>query len=198
MKKNITRLKANIEPEQYKLLLNSLKGNSQIRAVRKDRLLKIFVTIYNLGIRLNECSQFSNAMMNELLNTGKLIITSHKQGSEKMVYITSNGAKEIKKIFGAIPNDDKLIFVSERGSKTSPMNPIAMINDVNSYLKTVFGADTRIKSHSFRQTLISNLATSGVNTKIIQNLVGHKSINTTYRYITTKSSDITKALELVR
>jgi len=102
-------------------------------------------------------------------------------------------------VFANTQSDDNYVFVSERGkSKTSVMNPISVIRDINSYLKDVFGQDTRITSHSFRQTLISNLATAGVNTKIIQNLIGHKSINTTYRYIKTTEVDIMKSLEMVR
>lgn len=196
--KKVTKIKENISEQQYKLLLSSLRGNQSIRKTRKDRLLKLFVILYNLGIRVNETSQFTNNMMNELLSKGKLIIESHKQGSEKVVYVTETAKKEIKKIFGDIPNDNKKVFVSERGSKSTPLEPTAMIRDVNNYLRSVFGSDTRLTSHSFRQTLISNLAINGVNTKVIQNLVGHKSINTTYRYIKSSEADIMAALETAR
>ena len=114
------------------------------------------------------------------------------------MYVTETAKKEIKKIFGDIPNDNKKVFVSERGSKSTPLEPTAMIRDVNNYLKSVFGSDTRLTSHSFRQTLISNLAINGVNTKVIQNLIGHKSINTTYRYIKSSEADIMAALETAR
>lgn len=196
--KKVTKIKENISEQQYKLLLSSLRGNQSIRKTRKDRLLKLFVILYNLGIRVNETSQFTNNMMNELLSKGKLIIESHKQGSEKVVYVTETAKKEIKKIFGDIPNDNRKVFVSERGSKSTPLEPTAMIRDVNNYLKSVFGSDTRLTSHSFRQTLISNLAINGINTKVIQNLVGHKSINTTYRYIKSSEADIMAALETAR
>jgi len=198
MKKSIKKVKDNITPSQYKLLISSLKGNDNIRENRKERLLRVFVLLYNLGIRVNELSQFTYNKLNDLLDNGKTIITSHKQGSEKYIYITENGKKEIIKIFDSIPYSNDYIFVSERGNKKNTLNPISMIADVNKYLKFVFGANTRISSHSFRQTLISNLATNGVNTKIIQNLIGHKSINTTYRYIKTTETDIMKSLEMVR
>jgi len=196
--KKVSKIKENISEQQYKLLLSSLRGNQRIRKTRKNRLLKLFVILYNLGIRVNETAQFTNNMMNELLDNGKLIIESHKQGSEKVVYVTEKAKREIKKIFGDIPNDNKKVFVSERGSKSTPLEPTAMIRDVNNYLKSVFGSDTRITSHSFRQTLISNLAINGVNTKVIQNLVGHKSINTTYKYIKSSEADIMAALETAR
>jgi len=97
--KKISKIKENISENQYKLLLSSLRGNTSMRKVRKERLLKIFVILYNLGIRVNEVSQFTNNMLNELLNNGKLIIESHKQGSEKIVYLTQNSKKRDKKSF---------------------------------------------------------------------------------------------------
>jgi len=91
-----------------------------------------------------------------------------------------------------------MYLLVREGQKKDAMEPSSMIRDVNTYLKSVFGSNTRLTSHSFCQTFISNLATSGINTKIIQNLIGHKSINTTCRYITTSEADLTTALESVR
>lgn len=191
------KVKDNITKEQFNLLISSLKGNENIRGNRKDRLIKTFTLLYYLGIRVNEVSQFSNSMILDLLKNRKLIIKSHKQYSEKYVYLTENSYKQLYKTFNNLPNNDKIVFYSER-CKNTILNPLSLIRDVNSYLKYVFGKNTRITSHSFRQTLISNLATSGVNTKIIQNLIGHKSINTTYRYIKTEEADLIKSLEAVR
>jgi len=55
-----------------------------------------------------------------------------------------------------------------------------------------------ITSHSFRQTLITELAQKNINTKVIQTLIGHKSISSTYRYIKPSQEDITSSLDLVR
>ena len=192
------KIKDNISKEEYKLLINSLRGDISIRENRQKRLMKSYVLLYNLGIRVNELNQITNNKLLELLSSNKCIIKSHKQNSEKYIYITESSKKEIKKIFGDIEANDNLVFVSERGSKKTALESSSMIRDINTYLKKVFGKDTRITSHSFRQTLISNLAVNGINTKIIQNLIGHKSINTTYRYIKTSESDITSALKTVR
>lgn len=191
------KVKDNITKEQFNLLISSLKGNESIRANRKDRLIKTFTLLYYLGIRVNEVSQFTNSMILDLLKNRKLVIKSHKQYSEKYIYLTENSYKQLYKIFNKLTNNNNIVFYSER-CKNTTLNPLSLIRDVNSYLKYVFGNDSRITSHSFRQTLISNLATSGVNTKIIQNLIGHRSINTTYRYIKTEEADLIKSLEAVR
>jgi len=192
------KIKENITYKQYQLLMSSLRGDKSIRELRRQRLLKAFVLLYNLGLRVNELNQFTNSHILELLKIKKLIIKAHKQKTEKFVYITENAKNEILKVFGQVENNDNFVFVSERGNKKTNLTPISMIRDINNYLKFVFGEDTRITSHSFRQTLITNLAINGINTKVIQNIIGHKNINTTYRYIKTTETELFAALETIR
>jgi len=192
------KIKENITYKQYQLLISSLRGDKSIRELRRQRLLKAFVLLYNLGLRVNELNQFTNSHILELLKNKKLIIKAHKQKTEKFVYITENAKNEILKVFGQVENNDNFVFVSERGNKKTNLTPISMIRDINNYLKFVFGEDTRITSHSFRQTLITNLAINGINTKVIQNIIGHKNINTTYRYIKTTETELFAALETIR
>lgn len=191
------RIKENISKEEFELLIRYLRVDNTIRDIRRDRLLKLFHLLWFLGIRVNETTQFTNNMMIELLQEKKLIIKSHKQGSEKLVYLTDSSQKILKKIFCDIKSNDNYIFVSER-SKKSTLESASVIRDVNTYIRKVFGSKSRITSHSFRRSLISELAVRGVNIKVIQNLISHKSINTTYRYITTSETDLTDSLSTIR
>jgi len=186
-----------ITKKDYNQIMNFIKNNQSMRKTRKNRLLRIISFLYHTGIRINESRQMTNKKMNELLNNGTLIIASHKQGSEKTIYITKSAIKELKSIFGPLEDNNMSLFVSERDKKT-PLEPTAMIRDINTLLKNIFGADTRKTSHSFRKTLITDMAVKGINTKIIQNMIGHKSITTTYNYIRTSDTDIINALEVVR
>jgi integrase/recombinase XerD len=52
-------------------------------------------------------------------------------------------------------------------------------------------------SHSMRRTFITKLATSGVSVRVIAELVGHKSIQTTQRYIDINDELMSNAVELV-
>lgn len=192
----VTKIKDNITPKEFKHLLNYLKSDDGIRENRKERLNKVFNLLYVLGLRVNELSQVTNNMMIELLTHKQLKLISHKQKLEKMVYITDNGVKTLTKIFSDLEPNENLIFVSERCSKT-PLSINSMIRDTNSYLKTVF-PHKNITSHSFRQTLITELAQSNINTKVIQTLIGHKDISTTYRYIKPSENDLMNSLEAVR
>jgi len=195
--KKVAKVTELINKREYKQILSFIQNNQSMRKTRKNRLLRVISFLYHTGIRINETKQINNKMMNELLNTGTLIIASHKQGSEKTIYITKSAIKELSSIFGSLEDNNSKLFVSERNKRT-PLEPTAMIRDINSLLKTIFGADTRKTSHSFRKSLISEMAIKGINTKIIQNLIGHKSITTTYNYIRTSDTDIMNALEVVR
>ena len=63
------------------------------------RLVKTFTLLYYLGIRVNETTQFTNNMILELLQNRKIIIKSHKQHSEKYIYLTDVGCKVLSKVF---------------------------------------------------------------------------------------------------
>lgn len=193
------KIKDNISQDQYKLLMNYLKGDEEIRPHRQNRLLKVFFLLWNFGLRVNETCQFTNEMVRKLLENRELHIYSKKQDIEKTIYLTEQSEKDLKKIFFPLIGEDKdYIITSERGNKKEPLTIPAMINDINNYLKKVFGNDTRITSHSFRQTLITELGIGGVNSKVIQEIIGHKSITTTLNYIKPSKVDKIKAIKNIR
>lgn len=198
MSVNTKRIKNNISEVEFKKLISHLKGDEHIRTSRKERLISIFHILYFTGMRINEISQITNKMLHELVEDKKLIVRTHKTKNERVLYITDNGQKVLKKVFGNIAVNDQLVIHSERGNKHSSLESPSLIRDANTYIKKVFGEDSRITSHSFRQTLITELAMSGVNTKIIQSLIGHKSISSTYRYIKPSEMDIMNCLQGVR
>ena len=192
-----TKIKDNISERDFKLLIAYLKSDESIRESRRIRLERVYTILFTTGLRVNELSQFTNNMMVTLLSDNKLRVISHKQAMEKDIYITDKGVVLLKDIFGELVADDSLIFTSERGNKRDPLSTSGMIRDVNSYLKDVFPSKN-ITSHSFRQTLITDMAAKNVNTKVIQALVGHKDISTTYRYIKPSEDNIMDSLNLVR
>lgn len=190
------RIKENISPDQFNNLMNHLRGDENIRASRKERLTTIFTILYLAGVRVNEVPQLTDTMLLQLIKDKKLIIKTHKTDSERILYITDQGQKVLKKVFKDLKATDTLLVRSERATEVLSKNSV--IRDVNTYLKKVFGDDTRITSHSFRQTLITELAQSGVNTKFIQQLIGHKSSNSTLRYVKPSEVDIMDSLKGVR
>ena len=192
----IKKIKDNISSKDFKHLINYLKADSSVRAIRKDRLLKLFNLLYITGLRVNETTQLTNRNFKELLENKQLKVIAHKQKVEKFIYLTDSSKKDIEKYFTLEDNDD-LVFTSERGSKKSPLAINSVIRDINLYLQKVF-PNQYLTSHSFRQSLITELAEKNINTKVIQSLIGHTSISSTYRYIKPSQEQILNSLDLVR
>jgi len=192
----IAKIKDNISKKEFQHLINYLIADISVRSIRKDRLLKLFNLLYITGLRVNETTTLTNIQIKELLEQKQTKVIAHKQKLEKVIYLTESSCKQLYKYFEIIDNDD-LIFQSERGSKRSSLSSNSVIRDINSYLKKVF-PNKNITSHSFRQSLISELAEKNINTKVIQTLIGHKSISSTYRYIKPSEEQILNSLDLVR
>lgn len=197
MSKRITKVKDNISKTEFKHLINYLKADTDLRESRRSRLEKIFNLLYVTGLRVNETTQITNNKLIELLTTRKTKVIAHKQKLEKVIYITENGQKQLSKVFIDIEANNSHLLTSERGNKKDSLSTNSVIRDINSYLKKVF-PNKNITSHSFRQTLITELAQKNINTKVIQTLIGHKDISTTYRYIKPSEEDILSSLDLVR
>ena len=195
---NIKKIRDNINQKEFNHLINYLTADTSISQNRKERLIKVFHLIHIFGIRVNEASQITNNKLLELINTGSTKIIAHKQKKEKIIYATKKAVATIKKVFNPLKANDNYLLVSERGSKKTPLNPNSMIRDINSYLKKVF-PNKNITSHSFRASLISELINDkNISAKIVQQLIGHSDIQTTFRYAKVSEQNIMNSLELVR
>jgi len=194
----IKKIRDNISSKEFQHLLNYTQSDTTISAARKNRLIKVFHLIHIFGIRVNEASQITNNKLLELIANGSAKIIAHKQKKEKIIYATKSAIKILKKVFNPLEANDNFILVSERGSKTTPLNPNSMIRDINTYLKKVF-PNKNITSHSFRASLISELINDkNISVKIVQQLISHADISTTFRYAKVSEQNIMNSLELVR
>lgn len=189
------RIKQNISPSQYRHLQNYLKADESLRSSRRRRLQMTFSLLWNLGLRVNESTQITRKKIAELLTHGETIIFITKTNTNRILYVTESGSKDLKKYFNDIASNEELLIVSERSTKV--IDPKSLINDINSYLKIVF-PDKSITSHSFRQSLITSLAEANINTGIIQNFIGHKNASSTLRYIKASRGSIVNSLEGIR
>jgi site-specific recombinase XerD len=77
------------------------------------------------------------------------------------------------------------------------MNTNSILRDTNSYLEKVF-KDESIRTHSFRCAFIKELLDDNVNVKLIQELTGHKSASSIYRYIQNRNIDLSSILNSIR
>ena len=184
------KIKNNVTQKEYTLLIENVKG-SNLRELTKRNLLFTYILLYYTGTRLNEIQDLYVKDVISLLNDD-LIIYTKKTHSERKLYISEKGKKDIKNFLGIYLDTPKDKVIQKLGDIKSSIHPISYINLVNKHMKKVLGE--RFTSHSFRQGLLTEMGAKSVNPKIIQHFIGHKSIKTTLNYITPSSDDIQNAL----
>ena len=189
------KIKESIRIIEFNTLINFVKHNEKMRANTKANYLKIFTLLYYSGARLNELTQLTNKDILSLIKTKELIIETHKTKSERKIYFSDKAIKEIKKLFEELNIDaepEQYRIIRVKGNPYATPSPIAFIQQTNKVIQSVLGK--RYTSHSFRQGLITELGTRGVNPKIIKEFMGHKDIKTTMRYIKPSEDDIRNSL----
>lgn len=193
-KKTIKRIKENVNEGDYKKLMAYVRGSDSFRLNTKQNLLRTFTFLYFAGLRVNEMQELKIIDIKNLLENGFIKITLRKTQNERKLYLTDNFKKELLKIFDLKNEDDENLVISKGANKTkrSSINPIVFITQINQVMKTVLGSG--YTSHSFRQGLITEMGSKGINTKIISKFIGHRSVKTTMGYIKPTDEDIMKSL----
>ena len=192
--KTIKRIKENITEVEYKKLMSFTRGNENIRSNTKSNLLRAYSILYFCGLRVNELQELRIKNIKELLENGTTKIILPKTQSERKLYLTKDFKKELVKLFDMTIEDyeNRIITKGSNKNKRTGINVITFISMINSSIKEVLGSG--FTSHSFRQGIITEMGSKGINTKIISKFVGHSDIKTTMRYINPTDEDIQNSL----
>ena len=194
MKKAFKQIKESITKEEYKKLLHFTSNDINIKDNSKQNLLRTFTILYFTGLRLNELQQMKLQHIKELLENGVTKLILPKTKSERKLFASKEFKKELKTLFEQEllnnTNLDKRIITKK--SSLSPINSDVFIKQVNSKIKEILG--TGYTSHSFRQGLITQMASKQINTKIISKFIGHSDVKTTMHYIKPTDDDVKEAM----
>jgi len=195
MSKSIKRIKESISETQYKKLMNEVRGDESLRQNSKANLLRVFTLLYFTGLRLNEVQNLTLYNIKELLIEGQTKLVLPKTNSERKLFAGEQFQKQLKKLFSTDELNDTHTKVISKGcvkSKREGINADVFIKQVNTVMKSVLGEG--YTSHSFRQGLITEMGSKGVNVKIIAKFIGHSDVKTTMRYIKPTDDDVRGAM----
>ena len=164
---NTKRIKESIGEAEYKRLMNFTKGDEDIKSFTKERFLKIYTLLFYTGMRLNEVSQLRVSDLKSIISDKEVKIITHKQKMERKLFFSDSAIKTIKKLFrnDLILKDDARL-IRKQNNPYATLSPINLIETVNKHMQKALG-DTGFTSHSFRQGLITEYASKGINTRII-------------------------------
>jgi len=175
--------------------MNEVRGDESLRHNSKANLLRVFTLLYFTGLRLNEVQQLTLCNIKELLVEGHTKLVLPKTNSERKLFAGEQFQKQLRKLFGVDElsnNHARVIAKGSVKSKREGINADVFIKQVNAVMKSVLGEG--YTSHSFRQGLITEMGSKGVNVKIIAKFIGHSDVKTTMRYIKPTDDDVRGAM----
>ena len=159
-------------------ILESIKLNSG-EGHRNKAMIEV---MYDCGLRVSE---LINLKVSNISEKEKYIKVTGKGEKERLIPITESALKNIKiyqdeiRIHLKISEQNKdYLFLNKYGK---PMSRI-MIFKIIKQLKEYCSITKNISPHTFRHSFATHLLEGGADLRVIQEILGHKSITTTEIY----------------
>ena len=188
MPKTKQREPSYLSEQEYKRLLRTVRKNAT--AYFKERDMAIITMLLGMGLRLSELTA---------LNIGDI---SFDDGSIK---ITRKGGKE-----RMLPANDEVMIAIQRYLNTredkSPQSPIILSKRnrrisnasvwhlVRKYMRQAQVEKDKLSPHTLRHTFATMLLRQGENILTIKELLGHRNLRTTERYLHINNEDLKDAV----
>ncbi len=144
--------------------------------------------LYYGGLRLSEVINLRWADID--FERALIHIKAAKGGKDRVVFLH----EKIKNMLMAIKtNKDELLLISERGNKYSKRTIQLIVK--NAANKS--GIKKKISPHALRHSFATHLLEAGADIRYIQQLLGHKNIQTTQIYTHVANKDIKRLANLL-
>lgn len=173
-KRSFSKLPKFFSKEEIRQLLDST-DNIKYRA--------ILMTIYSCGLRLNE---LLNLKIKDIRSSEKIIRINQSKGNKDRIVSLPDKLLDILRDYYLVYKPTNYLFEGEKGNRYSERS-------VQLVLKKSL-ANAKIKTegtvHTLRHSYATHLIQSGIDVRIVQELLGHENIKTTMIY--THITDIDK------
>ena len=179
-----------LTPEEYDALLLAVRRAATPFYLARD--LAIVTTFLNTGVRLSELVGLTLHSIN-LQSSNAFIKVRGKGDKERTIPLNENVAATLRKYVEKRPEvDTNQLFISRLGKGLCSRSVYHLIKR---YLKEAGIKKERIGVHSLRHTFGASLLAKNVNLVVIQELLGHKKLETTRRYLHINSVDLRNAVD---
>jgi len=160
-------------------LLNTVKNDeNNINRIRDYCIVTLFL---NCGMRLSELTGINLTDISPDMSTIRIL---GKRRKERFVYLNDpckqslENYLEARKIIESV-KDENALFISRNKRRVSNSTVQKMIDQ--SFFKAGL-ADKNYSTHKLRHTAATLMYQHGVDTKILQEILGHENLNTTQIY----------------
>jgi len=173
-----------VEPIRSENQIKQIRGNLYRQKNPRDYL--IFVFGINSGLRIGDILSLKLEDVKDSQGNLKdyLDIKEQKTGKTRKVFFN----KQIKEALAfyikktGIFDLDRYLFTNEKSKKNKPITRIRAYQLINKWCKDV-GLDCKVGGHTLRKTFGYHMRMQGVSIERISNLLNHRNIKVTFRYI---------------
>jgi integrase/recombinase XerC len=188
--KNTNRNSKPILDKEYSILKAYINGLDTFDTT-KTKWLRSLELLFLSGLRVSEILTIKIKDIKNGIVKGELSVYVKKQNIIRHIPLSLKSIKILKTLIND-EMDDESYFIHKRNNKRCRLNPNGFTKDFNDLIQLVLGQE--YSSHSFRKGLITQMSVKGVNPKITQHLIGHRSVSTTLNYYKPTSDDIRECL----
>jgi len=158
--------------EVISILNNVLTGKNSLRD------LAVIEIIYGAGLRVSEASGIKIEDINLEQNSIKI---RGKGNRERLVFFNKNSLYAVKNYLAERAKNKKgitspYLFLNSRGDKISRQSIWKMVKKISAL------TEKNVSPHTFRHSFATHLLEGGLDLRIVQELLGHKSLATTEIY----------------
>ncbi len=173
-----------VEPIRSESQIKQIKGNLYRQKNPRDYL--IFVFGINSGLRIGDILSLKLTDVKDYKGNLRdyLTIKEQKTGKTRKVFFN----KQIKEALNyyikktGIFNLDQYLFTNEKSKENKPITRVRAYQLINKWCRDV-GLDCKVGGHTLRKTFGYHMRMQGVSIERISNLLNHRNIKVTFRYI---------------
>lgn len=180
-----------IYEKEFKNLITLIKAMKISKATR-SKLISSYTLLYLTGCRVGEIVGLRRADLQNIIKSRSLALNSlTKTKRPRTIFFNDTMCAMISSL--AEDLEDGYIFYAPNSKE--PMSKFSLTELLNGYLKRTLGS--LYTTHSFRAGYITRIVEATGNLKTAQDMVGHTSIKTTIRYLSTSLDQKLEALDRV-
>ncbi len=174
---------------EYQNLIAAVKFKATPYYLSRD--LAIVILLLGTGIRLSELVGLTLDRVN-LESADRSIKVRGKGNKERIIPLTNEVVSTLKQYLKQRPEvESNHLFISRLGDELHARSVYGLIKK---YLEAT-NIKKKVAVHSLRHTFGASLLRSGANLVVIQELLGHKKLETTRRYLHINDIDLRNAVE---
>nr|WP_231963874.1 site-specific tyrosine recombinase/integron integrase [Thermococcus chitonophagus] len=157
----------------------------------RDRL--IILLMYGAGLRISEVCNLKKEDID--FENHLLRVKGGKGGKDRIIPLPEELLDEIKRYLDARKDSSPYLFVEKRRKKKDKLSPKTVWRIIKVYGEK---AGINLTPHQLRHSFATHMLESGVDIRIIQELLGHANLSTTQIYTKVTAKHLKEAVEKAR